>query len=313
VRRTTPACGRRPRSRSTGKRVGRSVGTGSKRRAGHPDDRRRGRLADRVPAHAELGHPAQQPANPRRKSRPPPQGELPGPCARRSPKSRVPGSCIFPRGKNTFDDSPEERQAFYELAWRTTGFGKIITNYQDMMLEPRRPTPNGRGSSRTRSAAWSGDPATAGEADPGRTMLTAGKRPPYVTDYYEAFNRPNVLAGRPQPDAGHGGSPKTGIETAEGLREFDIIVLGDRIRLPATGRASAGSGSAGRGRPCRSRSTGPMARSPTWASWPTTFPNFFFPRRAATARRGNKPAVLGRPVGLRGGGDRLRARARVTR
>ena len=32
------------------------------RRAGHPGHRPRGRLADRVPAHAELGHPAQQPA-----------------------------------------------------------------------------------------------------------------------------------------------------------------------------------------------------------------------------------------------------------
>jgi len=33
-----------------------------KRRADHPGHRPRGRLADRVPAHAELGHPAQQPA-----------------------------------------------------------------------------------------------------------------------------------------------------------------------------------------------------------------------------------------------------------
>jgi cation diffusion facilitator CzcD-associated flavoprotein CzcO len=48
----------------------------------------------------------------------------------------VSGFLHVPSGRNTFDDSPEERQAFYEQVWQTGGFGKIITNYSDMTLNP---------------------------------------------------------------------------------------------------------------------------------------------------------------------------------
>ena len=66
------------------------------------------------------------------------------------------------------------------------------------------------------------DPATAEKLIP-TDHGYAGKRPPYVTDYYEAYNRPNVslidLNETPITAV-----TETGIETADGLREFDIIV-----------------------------------------------------------------------------------------
>src|SRR5260370_31872094 len=69
------------------------------------------------------------------------------------------------------------------------------------------------------------------------------KRPPYGTDYYEAYNRPNVslIDLRETPITA---VTETGIETAAGLREFDIIVwatgfdfgTGALFRLGARGR-----------------------------------------------------------------------------
>jgi cation diffusion facilitator CzcD-associated flavoprotein CzcO len=123
--------------------------------------------------------------------------------------------------KKTFDDSPEDRQAFYERVWQLGGFGKIISNYQDMTLSPAA------------NAEWSRfvadkiravvkDPATAEKLIP-KDHGYAGKRPPYATDYFEAYNRPNVslvdLTETPITAV-----TETGIETADGLQEFDIIV-----------------------------------------------------------------------------------------
>ena len=161
--------------------------------------------------------------------------------------------------KNTFDDPPEERLAFYERVWQLGGFGKIISNYRDMTLNPAA------------NAEWSRfvagkiratvkDPATAEKLIP-TDHGYAGKRPPYVTGYYEAFNRPNVelvdLNETPITAV-----TETGIETAAGLREFDIIVwaTGFDFGTGALSRLGAAAGTA-----CRSRSTGPTARSPTWA------------------------------------------------
>jgi len=101
----------------------------------------------------------------------------------------------------------------------------------------------------------------------------AGKRPPYVTGYYEAYNRPNVslidLKETPITAV-----TETGIETADGLREFDIIVwatgfdfgTGSLNRMGVTGRDG-------------------LPLKEYWADGPLTalgimahhFPNFFFP------------------------------------
>jgi cation diffusion facilitator CzcD-associated flavoprotein CzcO len=156
----------------------------------------------------------------------------------------VSGFLHVPSDKYTFSDSAEERQEFYEKVWATTGFGKLITNYRDMMLDPAA------------NAEWSkfvadkiramvDDPAIAAKLIP-TDHSYGGKRPPFVTDYYQAYNRPNVslvdLNETPITAI-----TETGIGTADGLQEFDIIVwatgfdfgTGALNRLGVRGRPAA--------------------------------------------------------------------------
>ena len=206
--------------------------------------------------------------------------------------------------KITFDDSPEERQAFYERVWQLGGFGKIISNYRDMTLNPAANAEWSRFVAAKIRAAVS-DPATAEKLIP-TDHGYAGKRPPYVTDYYEAFNRPNVslvdLNETPITAV-----TETGLETADGLREFDIIVW-------ATG-FDFGTGALNRlgvRRPGRPAARGVLGRRAAHLPRPDvpSLPELLLPRR--TARRGGQqPEVLGRPVGLHRRPDRFRPRARA--
>jgi cation diffusion facilitator CzcD-associated flavoprotein CzcO len=109
-----------------------------------------------------------------------------------------------------------------------------------------------------------------------------------VTEYYEAFNRPNVslvdLNETPITAV-----TETGIETAEGLREFDIIVW-------ATG-FDFGTGALNR---LGARGRDGLPLKEYWADGPLTylglmchhFPNFFFPGGPHGAA-GNNPRYSG--------------------
>jgi cation diffusion facilitator CzcD-associated flavoprotein CzcO len=188
--------------------------------------------------------------------------------------------------KLTFDDSPEERQAFYERVWQLGGFGKIISNYRDMTLNPAANAEWSRFVAAKIRAAVS-DPATAEKLIP-TDHGYAGKRPPYVTDYYEAFNRPNVslvdLHETPITAV-----TETGLETADGVREFDIIVW-------ATG-FDFGTGALNR---LGVRGVGRLPLEEYWADGPLTYlglmchhiPNFFFPGGPHGAA-GNNPRYSG--------------------
>ena len=188
--------------------------------------------------------------------------------------------------KLTFDDSPEERQAFYERVWQLGGFGKIISNYRDMTLNPAANAEWSRFVAGKIRASVT-DPATAEKLIP-TDHGYAGKRPPYVTDYYEAFNRPNVslvdLNETPITAV-----TETGLETADGLREFDIIVW-------ATG-FDFGTGALNR---LGVRGVGRLPLEEYWADGPLTylglmchhFPNFFFPGGPHGAA-GNNPRYSG--------------------
>ena len=188
--------------------------------------------------------------------------------------------------KMTFDDSPAERQAFYERVWQLGGFGKIISNYRDMTLNPAANAEWSRFVAAKIRAAVS-DPALAEKLIP-TDHGYAGKRPPYVTDYYEAFNRPNVslvdLNETPITAV-----TETGLETADGLQEFDIIVW-------ATG-FDFGTGALNR---LGVRGVGRLPLEEYWADGPLTylglmchhFPNFFFPGGPHGAA-GNNPRYSG--------------------
>ena len=191
--------------------------------------------------------------------------------------------------RTAFEDSPEQRQAFYEQLWNSPGFMKLTSNYADMLINPEA---NREWcefiASKIRGIVT--DPETAEKLIPTDHPFGA-KRPPFVQGYFEAFNNPRVslvdLRETPMVRI-----TESGIETTAGLREFDVIVW-------ATG-FDFGTGALTRmgivGRDGRS-----LAEH--WADGPTTFlgvqtrgfPNLFFPGGPHGAT-GNNPRYGGDQV-----------------
>ena len=198
------------------------------------------------------------------------------------------GFLHVPHDRATFEDSTEQRQAFYEQMWNSPGFSKLSSNYTDVLQD------------KTANAEWCEflrhkirsivrDPETAEKLIPDH--FYAEKRPPFGTDYYEAYNNANVslidIKVTPMVRV-----TQTGIETADGLREFDIIVW-------ATG-FDFGTGALNR---MGIRGRGGLALEEHWADGPVTFlgiqvrqfPNLFFPGGPHGAA-GNNPRYAGDQV-----------------
>ena len=191
--------------------------------------------------------------------------------------------------RRTFDDPMEQRLAFFETMWNSPGFSKLTSNYTDMFVD------------HAANALWCEfiaekvraivrNPETAERLIP-RDHLYAEKRPPFVTGYYEVYNRPNVslvdLQRTPIVRVSEGG-----IETTDGVREFDIVVW-------ATG-FDFGTGALTR---LGIRGRDGLALEDYWADGPKTFlgvqsagfPNFFFPG-GPHAAAGNNPRYNGDQV-----------------
>jgi cation diffusion facilitator CzcD-associated flavoprotein CzcO len=187
------------------------------------------------------------------------------------------------------EDPSEVRHAFYETMWNSPGFTKLTSNYTDLLSNPDV------------NAEWCAfvgdkvreivnDPETAERLIPTDHRF-GEKRPPFVAGYYEAFNRPNVslvdLRRTPMVRV-----TPAGIETTDGLREFDIIVW-------ATG-FDFGTGALSR-MDVRGRDGQTLADH--WAEGPRTFlgvqtngfPNLFFPG-GPHAAAGNNPRYNGDQV-----------------
>ena len=187
------------------------------------------------------------------------------------------------------DDPSEERHAFYEKMWNSPGFTKLTSNYTDLLSNPDA------------NAEWCAfigdkireivhDPDTAERLIPTDHRF-GEKRPPFITGYYEAFNRPNVSLVDLKKNAMVRITPE-GIETTDGLREFDIIVW-------ATG-FDFGTGALSR---MDIRGRGGLALADHWADGPRTFlgvqthgfPNLFLPG-GPHAAAGNNPRYNGDQV-----------------
>jgi cation diffusion facilitator CzcD-associated flavoprotein CzcO len=189
----------------------------------------------------------------------------------------------------TFDDSPEERLAFFEKMWASPGFAKLNSNYTDLFFD------------RAANAEWCEfiarkirklvrDPETADALIP-KDQRFAEKRPPFVTGYFETFNNPSVslidLTRTPIVRLTPGG-----IETADGVREFDIIVWASGFDF-GTGALTRMGIRGRRG----------LALEDYWADGPRTFlgiqstgfPNLFFPG-GPHAAAGNNPRYNGDQV-----------------
>lgn len=186
-----------------------------------------------------------------------------------------------PVERSAFDDTDEERQAFFEQVWNSPGFRKLTSNYADVVLDPAA---NELWcefiAAKIRSIV--DDPVTAEKLVPTDHRF-AQKRPPFVAGYYEAFNLPNVelvdLRETPMVRV-----TERGIETTDGEREFDVIVW-------ATG-FDFGTGALLR----LGVRAGDHVLADDWADGPRTwagvqaahFPNFFFPG-GPHAAAGNNP------------------------
>lgn len=189
----------------------------------------------------------------------------------------------------TFDDSRVDRWAFFETMWNSPGFAKLNSNYTDLLLDDAA------------NAEWCefiaekimsivDDPEIARKLIPSDHRF-AEKRPPFVTGYYDVYNNPSVslvdLLETPIVRI-----TASGIETADGAREFDIVVW-------ATG-FDFGTGALVR---MGIRGRGGLALEDHWADGPTTFlgihsagfPNLFFPG-GPHAAAGNNPRYNGDQV-----------------
>ena len=105
--------------------------------------------------------------------------------------------------RSAFEDSPDDRLAFFEEMWASPGFMKFTSNYVDILTNPEA------------NAEWCefiagkirtvvDDPDTAERLIP-KDHRYGEKRPPYVAGYFEAFNRPARRAGRPARHADRAG------------------------------------------------------------------------------------------------------------
>ncbi len=197
---------------------------------------------------------------------------------------------LHPPGDRTaFEDSEEERRTFFERMWNSPGFSKLSSNYTDLLFNERA------------NAEWCEfiarkirgivkDPEVAEMLVP-KDHRFGEKRPPFVTGYYETFNRSNVsLVDLKQTPIIR--VTRAGIETDDGERTFDIVVW-------ATG-FDFGTGALTR---MGIRGRHGLALEEYWADGPRTFlgvqatgfPNFFFPG-GPHAAAGNNPRYNGDQV-----------------
>ncbi|MEU6357277.1 NAD(P)/FAD-dependent oxidoreductase [Streptomyces sp. NPDC047072] len=191
--------------------------------------------------------------------------------------------------RSGLDDSPEQRQEFFEERWNGPGFTKLSEHYYDMTTNP---TVNKEWcefiAAKIRSIVK--DPATAEKLIP-KDHGYGGRRPPFVTGYFEAYNKPSVeLVDINETPITR--ITETGIETSAGHQEFDVIIW-------ATGY-DFGTGALNR---LGVRGRGGLPLEEYWKDGPSTylgvaaagFPNFFFPGGPHGAL-GNNPRYSGDQV-----------------
>ncbi|KAI9739883.1 MAG: hypothetical protein M1818_004939 [Claussenomyces sp. TS43310] len=142
--------------------------------------------------------------------------------------------------RNTFDDSPEEREAFFEKLWGHGGFGFWLGTYKDMLYDPK--------ANREAYNFWA-KKVRARIGDPRKRELLAPAEPPHAfgikrpcleSSYYEQFNRPNVDVVDLRDNEITEITP-TGIKTADGVhREFDVIAIATGFDITTGGMTSMG-------------------------------------------------------------------------
>jgi cation diffusion facilitator CzcD-associated flavoprotein CzcO len=170
----------------------------------------------------------------------------------------------------TFDDTREQRWVFYEHLWNQRGFAKLLSNYNDLMVDSRANAEFCEfAAEKIRQRV--NDPAIAEKLIP-KDHGYGMKRPPMESGYYEAYNRPNVslvdLHETPIERV-----TESGLVTSAGEQPFDVIIWA--TGFDAVTGALTRMGVVG---------TDGVRLADFWADGPRTylgvaiphFPNFFF-------------------------------------
>jgi cation diffusion facilitator CzcD-associated flavoprotein CzcO len=141
---------------------------------------------------------------------------------------------------NTFEHSPEEREAFLEQLWKDGGFRYWLGNYKDYLFDAK--------ANREVYDFWA-KKIRARIDDPKQRDILAPLNPPHPFgvkrpcleyDYYEQFNRPNVevVDIKNNPIVGF---TETGIKLKDGtVHELDVICVATGFDITTGGMTSMG-------------------------------------------------------------------------
>jgi cation diffusion facilitator CzcD-associated flavoprotein CzcO len=124
--------------------------------------------------------------------------------------------------KSVLEASPEERERTFNAMWDQGGFAFWLANYQDMFFNKDANDVCAEFLSRKIRETVK-DPAIADKLIP-KNYPYGTKRQPLDTNYFETFNKPNVLLVDVNETPIEEITPK-GIRTSDQEHEFDIIVF----------------------------------------------------------------------------------------
>jgi cyclohexanone monooxygenase len=125
--------------------------------------------------------------------------------------------------KSALEATPEERERAFDRMWDAGGFAFWLANYQDMFFNPQANDLCADYIKRKIRSTVK-DPAVAEKMIP-KGHAYGTKRQPLDTNYYETFNKDNVLLVDAKTDGGIEAITENGIRAGGREYEFDIIVF----------------------------------------------------------------------------------------
>ena len=124
--------------------------------------------------------------------------------------------------RSCFEVTPEERLAKYEDLWAQRGFSKWMGNFQDTLTDDAANEDYSQ-FVRNKIRGRVHDPVVAEMLVP-KDYPFGAKRVPMETNYYEVYNRDNVLLVDVRTAPIEAITPK-GIKTRDAEYEFDVIIF----------------------------------------------------------------------------------------
>jgi len=125
--------------------------------------------------------------------------------------------------KSALEATPEEREREFDRMWDAGGFAFWLANYQDMFFN-QEANDLCADYIKRKIRKTVKDPVVAEKLIP-RGYAYGTKRQPLDTNYYETFNKDNVLLVDANTDGGIDEITEKGIRAGDKDYEFDIIVF----------------------------------------------------------------------------------------